>query len=122
MEKLTRQDILGILGCDSDPKHSLQWYTNNYPDLKNRIEKLIQEDIQKSKIFPKEANKLSISKRCIKYSEIIVMNDENEFNILKHDTDHALILEEIKFNTLKEASDFYINNSYCTGGAISAFI
>jgi hypothetical protein len=122
MNKLSRQEILSILGCGSDPEHSLKYYSKNYPDLRNLLRDQIIKDVTESNSFPAEATKLSKRKIGTNYVWIIKRETESEIKVIGNNTDRGTVSEEYKFKSILEAADLYIAKSYCAGGSIAEYL
>jgi len=119
---IKREEILSILGCGSDPMHSLGWYTKHHPEMKKEINKQIQEDINKAKVFPLEAACLSEKVKCERYSQIIIKKNEEEFIVQENDTDRSIAIKQKQFKKIEEATNWFVERAFCAGGAIIEFL
>jgi len=120
---LSRNEILSILGCNSDPSHSLSWYKDNYSNLGEIIKKQIIEDLNKSGIFPYEAQKLTEKKRALHYCQIIIkIKNDDKYSVNTNDTDRGIVISTEAYSKLTEAIDNFIDKSFCAGGKIINFI
>jgi hypothetical protein len=122
MNKLPRDEILSLLGITTDPKHSLPWYANQYPDLKKIISAQIKNDLEISGFFPLEAKSLRGKKKIAALHLIIEKKKIGQFTVTRYDTDRSTIEESKDFSNLAGAIEFLLTYSSCAGGRIFDFI
>lgn len=122
MEIPSREELLSILGLGSDPKHSLSWYKSAYPDLRKAIQESISKELVVEGIFPVEAKNLNRRERCLKFPWVILKRGTSDIRVVTHDTDHALISEEKRLSNIGHAIEYFLQKSYCAGGALINFL